>query len=304
MTAGRHLRWLVLALVAAGCRSEPAARPTFDGAAAMGYVRQQMAFGPRIPGTEGHRRMAEWLETELRGKADTLLVQRWTHVTQQGDSLPLVNFIARFNPGAPERILYFAHWDTRPRSTNVKTADSLKPVPGANDGASGVAVLLALADALKRTPPGVGVDLLFDDGEDYGLFDEQKEDVLIGARYYAQHLPPGPRPKFAVLWDMVGDRNLQIYQEQNSLLGAPDVVELVWQTAADLGHAAIFIPKANWNIVDDHVELQKVGIRAIDVLDFDYPAWHTPDDTIDKVSQQSLQIVGEVAEMVIRRQKE
>lgn len=290
----------------AGCRRE-AAPPAheFDGQAAYRYVERQMAFGPRIPGTEGHAKMAAWLEQELRAKADTLVVQRWTHVTKRGDSLPLVNFVARFNPRAPERILYFAHWDTRPRSTEVKnSADSLKPVPGANDGGSGVAVLLALADVLKKTPPDVGVDLLFDDGEDYGLFEGDKEDVLIGARYYAQHLPPGGAPKFAVLWDMVGDKNLQIFQEQNSLLAAPDVVQLVWSTAAELGYQQYFIPRPNWSIIDDHVELQKAGIPAIDVLDFDYPWWHTPEDTIDKISAQSLQIVGDVAAAVVRRSGE
>ncbi|HEU4698308.1 MAG TPA: M28 family peptidase [Gemmatimonadales bacterium] len=288
----------------AGCRREAAPPPReFDGQAAFRYAERQMSFGPRIPGTDGHRRMAEWLEQELRGKADTLIVQRWTHVTRQGDSLPLVNFVARFNPHASERILYLAHWDTRPRSTEVKTsADSLKPVPGANDGASGVAVLLALADVLKKTPPAIGVDLLFDDGEDYGLFEGEKEDVLIGARYYANHLPPGGAPKFAVLWDMVGDRNLQLFQEQNSLLAAPDVVQLVWGTAEQLGYRTYFIPQPKWSVIDDHVELQKVGIPAIDVLDFDYPWWHTPDDTIDKISAQSLQIVGDVAAAVIRKQ--
>lgn len=298
------LHWLLACvLAAAACDRAPAPLAhEFDGHAAFAYLQQQVAFGPRIPGTEGHRREAAWLDSLLRARADTLVVQHWTHRTRSGDSLELTNFIARFNPSATRRVLYLAHWDTRPRSTEVHDSpDSLTPVPGANDGASGVAVLLGLADVLKKTPPDIGVDLLFVDGEDYGLFDDQQQDVLIGSRYFAQHALPGAQPRFAVLWDMVGDRDLRIWQESYSTLGAPDVVELVWQTAADLGFRQYFVPEVKHAIIDDHISLQKAGIPAIDVLDFDYPFWHTPQDTIDKVSPQSLQVVGDVAAGVVRR---
>ena len=173
-------------------------------------------------------------------------------------------------------------------------------MPGANDGASGVAVLLGVADVLKRHPPTIGVDLLFDDGEDYGDFNQHPNDVLIGARYYAAHQPPGPQPKYAVLFDLVADKDLQIYQEGNSLTGAPEIVNLVWGVARKAGHQDVFIDAPKHTLTDDHVELQKVGIKAIDVVDFDYPSWHTPDDTIDKVSAASLQIVGDVAVALVR----
>lgn len=288
----------VLALAGCGREAPPPARE-FDGEAAFRYLEAQVAFGPRIPGSEGHRRTGDWLEAELRQRADTVLVQAWTHTTLDGKALPLRNFIARFQPAATRRILLLAHWDTRPRADGPASKDSTAPVLGANDGASGVAVLLGVADALKRQPPAVGVDLLFVDGEDYGIFD-QKADVLIGSKYYSANPPPGAKPEFAVLFDMVGDRDLRIYQEGNSLVGAPEVVDRVWKVAAALGYAAQFPAEAKYTLVDDHVEIQRAGIPAIDVVDFDYPVWHTPGDVLAQVSAASLKVVGDVAVAVVR----
>jgi hypothetical protein len=295
---------LALTLGLAGCaREAPPPPPTFDGRAAFEYLKSQVAFGPRIPGTPAHARMAQWLDSLLRTRSDTLVVQAWTHVTATGDSLPLRNFVARFNPKATSRVLFLAHWDTRPISDGPGSKNPKAPVPGANDGASGVAVLLGVADVLKRHPPTIGVDLLFDDGEDYGDFNQHPNDVLIGARYYAAHQMPAPQPKYAVLFDLVADKDLQIYQEGNSLTGAPEIVSLVWAVARKAGHQAAFIDAPKHTLTDDHVELQKVGIKAIDVVDFDYPSWHTPDDTIDKVSAASLQIVGDVAVALVEQEK-
>ena len=301
--------WIAALLLVAACGETASPTREFDGASAFRYLEQQVAFGYRIPGSKGHAAQAAWLDSLLGERADTLVVQRWTHVTQKGDSLPLSNFIARYNVRASERVLFLAHWDTRPVSDNPRYTGPRTPVPGANDGASGTAVLLGMADALKKVPPGVGVDLLFVDGEDYGRFDTEKNDVLIGSRYYAQHQVPGPRPLYAVLLDMVGDKDLKLLPENQSLLGAPEVVDLVWKVAREIGHATVFIdsPGAGPTLIDDHAELQKVGIRAIDVVDFKYPDgiqnlyWHTPADTLDKVSAQSLQVVGDVAMALIRR---
>lgn len=287
-----HALATAAALVLA-CGTAGPVRP-FDGAAAYRAVEAQVAFGPRIPGTPGHAAEAAWLDSLLRPLADTLIVQAWTHVTASGDSLAMRNFVARFNPGATARILFMAHWDTRPVADGPNSRDSAAAVPGANDGASGTAVLLGVASALRLAPPGVGVDLLFVDGEDYGVF-AAEADVLIGSKYYAAHLPPGPAPLYAVLFDMVGDRDLQIYQEGNSLTGAPEVVGLVWKVAAKAGYGSVFLSTPRHTLTDDHVSLQARGIRAIDVVDFDYPYWHTKEDTPDKVSAQSLDAVGEVA---------
>jgi hypothetical protein len=301
-----RLTILAVLTLSAACRDAAPAQE-FDSAAALRYLEQQVAFGYRIPGSEGHARTAAWLDSLLRGRADTLVVQAWTHRTARGDTLSLRNYLARFNPAARDRVLFLAHWDTRPRADNPKySADKTRPVPGANDGASGTAVLLAMADALHRRAPRVGVDLLFVDGEDYGDFQQEPGDVLIGSRYYASHLPAGPPPLFAVLLDLVADRDLQIYEEGNSLTGAPEVVELVWRTARELGDGQYFIGQPRHTLIDDHVELQKVGIRAIDVVDFDYGPdnsyWHTINDTVDKVGAPSLLVVGNVAMAVIRGQ--
>jgi glutaminyl-peptide cyclotransferase len=293
---------LAAALVLAACRKAPPPPPReFDGQSAFGYLQAQVAFGPRIPNTKPHEQTAAWLDSLLRARADTLIVQRWPHTTAKGDTLRLTNFIARFNPAAASRVLYLAHWDTRPHADGPNSKDKTAPVPGANDGASGVAVLLGVADALKRHAPAIGVDLLFVDGEDYGDFGaEGQNDVLIGSRYYVQHPPPGAAPAFAVLWDLVADRNLNIKKEGNSLTGAPDVVDQVWAMARRLGYQRYFLDEAGVTLIDDHVQLQNAGIKAIDVVDFDYPAWHTPEDTIDKVSAASVQIVGDVAVAVLR----
>ena len=288
------------------CRNEPRSQTAFDGQAALGYARTQLQFGPRVPGTEGHRRTGEWIVAEMRKRADTVLVQEWTHVTVRGDSLPMRNVIARFRPGESARVLYVTHWDTRPRSDEA--ADSAQrqlPVPGANDGASGVALFLAIGDVLKKTPPQFGVDLLFVDGEDYGDFGKD-EDVLIGSKYFADHLPaPGYRPIFGVLWDMIGDRDLQIFQEGNSVQAAPEVVLRVWRQAEDMGYSQYFVPEVGYTLIDDHMPLIAKGLRVIDVIDYNYPNaataqgrggyHHTSQDTMDKISSASLQIVGDVA---------
>jgi glutaminyl-peptide cyclotransferase len=273
----------------------------FNGPRALKYVEQQLAFGPRVPNTPAHKQTGDWLLSELRARADTVVVQDFHNRTSKGQTLRLRNFLARFRPQVTDRILLVAHWDTRPfadKSANL--GQQRLPVPGANDGASGVAVLLGVADALKAKPPAIGVDLLFVDGEDYGDFADSTE-TLIGSRYFAKHLPPGYTTLFAVLFDMVGDKDLQILQEGYSVQNAPEVVQRVWQTADRLGYGNVFVKRVTQALTDDHVPLQQAGIRAIDVIDFDFPFHHTTEDTIDKVSAESLQIVGNVAIGLIRQ---
>lgn len=290
-----------LLLMVVACDTTEVERPAFDGAAALEYARLQLEFGPRIPGTEGHTSMGDWLVEQMRTRSDEVIEQTWTHITVAGDSLPMRNVLARFRPDARQRILYVAHWDTRPISDKADAARREIPVPGANDGASGVALLMAVADQLQAAPPNVGVDLLFVDGEDYGDFNRM-EDVLIGSTWFAQNLPePDYQPMIGVVWDMIGDADLQILREGYSLRGAPEVVERVWRVASDLGHGNVFLSASQGGVIDDHVPLLEAGLRVINVIDLDYPPHHTPDDTIDKISARSLQIVGEVAMGVIRQ---
>ena len=283
-------------------------KTAFDAKAAMAYTQAQLAFGPRVPGTAGATRAGDWIVAQMKLRADTVIVQGWTHKTLDGKALPLRNVLARFNPSATQRILYVTHWDTRPMADSDPVLGNRNtPIPGANDGAAGVGLFVAIADALKKAKPTVGVDLLFVDGEDYGSFSGNDQDVLIGSRYFADHLPaPTYRPMFGILWDMIADKDLNILQEGNSVQQAPEVVSRVWQRAADFGYQKYFIPQGGQEITDDHVPLLAKGLRVIDVIDIDYgpptalggasPSYHhTLQDTIDKISTKSFQIVGDVA---------
>ncbi len=293
------------ALLSACAAGNPApAAKEFDGTRAMAYIVTQVGFGPRIPGTPGHTRAAAWLDSMSRGRADTVVTQRWWHRTAKGDSVEMINLMARINPAATDRVLYLAHWDTRPHASN-DSKDTVSAVPGANDGGSGVAILLGVMDALKKNRPGLGVDLLFVDGEDFGSFGPPRVDVLIGAEYYARH-QIGPRPLFAVLFDMVGGKDLVIPKEQFSQVAAADVVDRVWGIAEQMGYGTIFTRQSQ-SMIDDHLPLiDPGGIRTIDVItDLNrYAAWHTTADTPDKLSVASLEAVGNVAVAVIRSAKE
>lgn len=292
---------ILLALAACGAGSGTPARE-FNGQQALQYVNQQVAFGPRVPGQPGHAAMARWLDSMARARADSVTLQQWWHHTADGDSIAMTNVLAQFNPKATQRVLYLAHWDTRPRADNDRDPKNhALPIPGADDGGSGVAVLLGVADALKKVPPTVGVDLLFVDGEDYGFFEPVRKDVLIGAAYYAAHPVVPQKPLFAVLWDMVGHANLRLPIETNSAIAASDVVDRVWGAAEALGYGSVFIRGSGGAITDDHIPLIDAGFRAIDVIDIQYPSWHTLADTPDKESVQSLDAVGNTAVAVIRR---
>jgi glutaminyl-peptide cyclotransferase len=301
--ASRPPRLLALIAVLAACDAAPPPPVVaFDGERALALVRTQLDFGPRVPGQPGHQAAGDWIVATLRPLADTVIEQRFEHRAADGALLPMRNIFAQFNRSAPRRILYVTHWDTRPFSEKgADAAERATPVPGANDGASGTAMLLVLAESLRDLPPDVGVDFLFTDGEDYGDFDTMT-DVLIGARYYAEHVLPDSayRPMFGVLWDMIGHRNLRIHQEAFSERAAPEVNRLVWDAAIRLGHTDVFIPAVRYQIQDDHVPLIEKGFRIVDVIDLDFPWHHTPFDTIDKVSARALEVVGQVALLLIR----
>ena len=287
----------------AGATSTGSTSTGFSGTAAYNYAKAQVDFGPRVPGTPAAKQAGDWIIRQMRARADTVIVQSFTYTTADGKKLPLRNILARFRPELAERVLYVTHWDSRPISESATTeAEKKMPVPGANDGASGVGLFIALGDALKKTKPNVGVDLLFTDGEDYGQFGPPEVDVLIGSKYFAEHPPsPGYKPLYGVLWDMIGDKDLRIPYEMNSFQQAPEVVSRVWQTAADMGYGDTFVQESGGLVTDDHIPLLKSGMRVIDVIDLDYPPHHTPHDTMDKISAKSLAIVGDVATALLTR---
>ncbi len=278
-------------------------RPAFDAGRAFGHLRAQVAFGPRVPGTPGHARQLEWMRAYLRERADTVIDQPFAYTTTGGETLRLTNLFARFRPELQERVLLVAHWDTRPKADQAATAaDRERPVPGANDGASGVAVLMELAQIFRQQPPPIGVDILLVDGEDYG---PSGDDMYLGAKHFAANLPAGYRPFYGVVVDMVGDRNPLFPVEGNSAQMAPEVVQRVWGVARELGYGDVFPDTPGGSVEDDHIPLNRAGVRTVDIIDFDYGPgnryWHTPQDVPENTSGESLRIVGEVlAELVYR----
>ena len=226
----------------------------------------------------------------------------------QGKELNLCNIAAYFNPNAKKWILLAGHWDTRPRADYEVTSENRsKPIPGANDGASETAVLMELARMFAKQKPDVGVYVVFFDGEDYGTDDAT---MFLGARHFADTLRTsaavdGKPVKFeyGLLLDMIGDKNLDIYEEQNSVDAAPEVVDKVWKAAKNLGYGDKFIPEVKYSISDDHIPLIHAGVKCIDIIDFDYAPWHTLEDTPDKCSPRSLETVGEVVASVVYGEK-
>jgi hypothetical protein len=315
------------ACVVAGCDVLGAAhlarpRTAFNGDSALSYAKQHLAVGPRTPGTPAHDSGAAWIVAQMRKRADTVIVQRWTQTTKNGSKLELRNILARFNPHAAYHVLYLTHWDTRPvADEDPDVGNRARPIVGANDGASGVGLFLALGDVFRKTPPSVGVDLLFTDGEDWGSFDadssgKQWPDALFGSQYFAQHPPSADyQPLFGVLFDMVGAADLHLWEEAYSLQRAPEVVTRVWNAANDLGYGAYFHAQPGEGLTDDQIPLLNRGWHVMDLADWPYgvvPAGagpsepanpnyhHTMQDTIDKVSARSLQIVGDVAVALVK----
>jgi Zn-dependent M28 family amino/carboxypeptidase len=213
----------------------------------------------------------------------------------------MYNIFAIFNENANKRIMLCAHWDTRPTADEeLDPANRKKPILGANDGASGVAVLLELARQFKVKRPQVGIIIALWDGEDYG---PDINNMLMGSRYFAKNMGK-LRPTYGILLDMVGDKDLQIYKEANSVYAAPELVERVWRKAGELGYRKYFPDSVKYTIIDDHVPLIEAGVPFIDLIDFDYPYWHTLQDTVDKCSPDSLRIVGEVVAAVVYAEKD
>ena len=266
--------------------------PAFSADAAFEHIRTQVGFGPRVAGMPGHARQLQWMTEYLRARADTVELQPFTHThTVSGQQLQMTNVLARFNPQATERLLLLTHWDTRP-TADYDADDQARnqPVPGANDGGSGTAVLLEIANILKTQKPNVGVDLLFVDGEDYG---PEEQDMYLGAKYFAANAG-SYRPLYAVLIDMIADQTPRYGIEDTSQRMAPEVVQRIWGLAEDLGYGAYFTRGNVGAIGDDHVPLNQAGIRTANIIDCCDPPWHTTQDNLANVSPVGLGIVGTV----------
>lgn len=266
---------LVLLATASCAPSSPAA---FDGDAALALVEAQVNLGPRYPGSPGHVAVQEWIVDELSRTG-------WVHEVSRSPyrGVTLHNISGRLPGASGSPILVGAHYDTRRVSDRSAVSPDV-PGVGANDGASGVAVLLELARVLKADPPGCDLQLVFFDGEDNGGLDGWE--WAAGSRAYAADL--AKEPEAVVIVDMVGDRDLRLPIERMS---TPDLAAEIWEAARRAGSRA-FVDELGVSILDDHAPFLERGWRAVDIIDIQYPYWHTPDDTLDKVSAESLEQVG------------
>ena len=290
--------------------------PTFDENKAFDLVKKQVSFGPRVPNSGGHQKCGDWMVAELKKLADTVIQQKATVLSFDKKQLKARNIIASFNSANTERVMLCAHWDTRPFSDQDPTTKN-KPIDGANDGGSGVAVLMELARLFKENPPRIGVDLVFFDAEDYGQPDgmgqEQMPDsYCLGSQYWSKnpHVP-GYRPRYGILLDMVGGPNAVYTQEGGSVQNAASIVTKVWNTAARLGYYNRFSNELTQPIVDDHYYInQLAGIPTIDIIEHDrstpsnfYKYWHTLNDTPENLDKNSLKAVGQTLLDVVYREK-
>tara|TARA_B100000575_G_scaffold260382_1_gene233330 strand:+ start:63 stop:989 length:927 start_codon:yes stop_codon:yes gene_type:complete len=271
--------------------------PTFDSQNAFKYLIEQCNFGPRNPGSKGHNNTKNYILNTTRAFADSVIVQEFSFKSAlEKKSHQGYNIIARFNPLNETQILIGAHWDTRPFADRDSNKENInKPIIGANDGASGVAILLELSRILAEHKPKIGVNLVFFDAEDSGVSD-QNESYCKGSIFFAKNLPV-TNIKEAIILDMVGDKQLSLPIERNSLNFNPSLVRQLWDRAKKLNLKA-FKGVVGLSIYDDHVPLyQYANIPSIDIIDFRYPNsfknyWHTVDDIPENCSPESLGQVG------------
>lgn len=264
----------------------------FDSTRAYLYLKEQCALGPRDPGSEGHARAIEYFLKHFHALGLPVQRQDFEHTdVVNGKKVSLTNIIVTVKGKDPKRktVLFCAHWDSRPRAEqdpNPFFRD--RPILGANDGASGVAVLMELANQLKTRKPAQDVMLALFDGEDYGREGSLVE-YFLGARHFADHVTT--QLEYALLLDMIGDKDLYIPMERNSATQSPGIYKKIFERAGEL-RLAEFMPMPGPEVWDDHMPLQEKNIPAVDLIDFDYPAWHTQGDTPDKCSAHSLGVVG------------
>ena len=275
---------------------------TFSADSAYSYVKQQCDMGPRVPGTPAHERCAQWLTASLRQWCDTVVVQQAPVTTFDGKQLNCKNIVGTFNPQASDRLLVLAHWDCRPWADNDPDSSlRQQPVMGANDAASGTAVILELARLMAQQRPEVGVDLLLVDVEDWGE-NENEDSWALGTQHWANnpHVA-GYRANCGILLDMVGTRGARFTQEYFSKQYAQGVIDMVWKTASQSGFGSYFINQDGGAITDDHVMVNRLaGIPTIDIIDmrFDsdtgfFDGWHTTHDTLDQIDPATLRAVGQ-----------
>ena len=321
----KHLLIALLTLMLFGCTSEPKVKkaknpkkkveaPIFNQDSAYNFIASQVAFGPRVPNTKGHIACGDYLIERLKSYCDTVIVQEAQLTAFDGNVLNSKNIIASFKPKRAKRIMLCAHWDTRPFA-DQDTEDTNKAIDGANDGASGVGVLLEIARQFSLKKPNIGVDIILFDAEDYGQpaesdYPRMEHSYCLGSQYWATHLHKSNYfAKYGILLDMVGGKNAVFTQELASLTFAPKVLKKVWNTAAELGYGNTFQFKKTNLIIDDHLYINNLAqgrVPTIDIIEYNevteshfYEHWHTHKDKLENIDKNTLKAVGQTVLQVV-----
>ncbi len=294
----------------------PVRVPAFQRDSAYLYIAKQVAFGPRVPGSEGHQKCKVWLVEKFESFGANVIQQDFTARIYTGDAWPATNIIAQFNPKHKSRILLAAHWDTR--MVGEEDPDNNKqniPIPGADDGGSGVGVLLEIGRIISENPIDLGVDIILFDAEDQGQRGAQApiDNWCLGAQYWSRNIHrKNYKPEFGILLDMVGAKNPRFAQDQISLRYAGDIMRKVWKLAQNMGYTDVFVNNQAGNITDDHFFVNTIAqIPMIDIINQPlgsktgfHEHWHTHGDDMDIINKRSLQIVGQVVTAVIYKQSD
>jgi len=287
--------------------------PDFDADSAFSYTKAQVDFGPRIPSTTAHAKCAVYLEEKFKSFGGQVFVQQAAAQTYDGKKHQLKNIIVALYPEKMQRILISAHWDARPFSDQDPDAKMKnQPFDAANDGASGVAVMLEMARQLQKQQPNVGVDFILWDIEDYGKANDESPNETtwcIGSQYWAKNQPvKGYKPLYAINLDMVGGGNAQFAQDEISRKYAPNIVSKVWNIGNEIGYGAYFVNVPSGSLIDDHFWVNQAGIPCIDVIHYTdnagfYMNWHTQLDNLNNIDRNTLKAVGQTMLETIYREK-
>lgn len=291
--------------------------PSFNEDSAYLHISRQVGFGPRVPRTKAHTECANYIVSTLhKAGADTIITQNAMVSAYIGDALPINNIMGRFNSGAKRKVLLLAHYDTRPWADNEEDpAKHNTPIDGANDGASGVGVLLEIARLIGQQTPEVGVDILLVDAEDYGKTEgwgSNESTWCLGTQHWVNNMPYATkedRPVYGILLDMVGGRGARFHREYISNREAPDVVDRVWSEASVSPYASVFVNDIGGGITDDHIFINRGGIPCIDIIECNNPqtgsfnpTWHRLSDNLTNIDRSTLKAVGQVVTNVIYKE--
>lgn len=293
--------------------------PDFNSDSAYMYVKNQVDFGPRVPNTPNHQKCADYLYAVLKSFADTAMVQLFKASAYDGTVLNAKNIIGSFNPQHSKRVLLCAHWDTRPFSDHDPDPSLHDtPIDGANDGASGVGVLLEIARLMKERKPSIGIDIIFFDVEDYGPprdhpASSEKDQYGLGSQHWSKNLhDPDYTADYGILLDMVGAADARFYMEGYSMEYASRIVQMVWNTAHKAGYKKYFLYEPVGYIDDDHKYLNEIaGIPTINIIHLDpkssngsfFEYWHTTGDNLSVIDKQTLKVVGQTLLNLIYSEK-